>query len=71
MGQLLIVQTDHLRIIDFFLIGYANDVSTIKLAREFFYWKRVGSIYALSIQCLVFMVVASAGKIEVTHAAGK
>ena len=55
----------------FFLIRYSNDVSTIKLAGEFFYWKRVGSIYALSIQCLILMVVATAGKIEVTHAAGE
>jgi len=56
---------------DFFLIRYANDVSTIKLARELFNRKDVGSVYALSIQRLVLMIVASAGKIEVTHAAGK
>lgn len=55
----------------FFLIRYSNDVTTIKLTREFFYRKRVGSIYALSIQSLILMVVASTGKIKVTHTARK
>ena len=54
-----------------FLVRDADDISTIKLARELFNRKNVGSIYALSIQRLVLVVVASACKIEVAHAALK